>query len=73
MNAEKLIIYLKSCVDKLNDDNIETHMLPTTGDPTETQHNVSFIIMDKVMDGDELCQIPKFTVNVNTFARNNDE
>lgn len=64
-NAEELIKYLKDCVDKLEDNSIETHMLPTKGDPTELQHNVSFIVMERSEEG----QIPQFTVNVNTFAR----
>ena len=60
MNAEELIIYLKDCVDKLENSNVETHMLPTKGDPTEPQYNVSFIVMEKMGDG----QVPRFTVNV---------
>lgn len=69
MEAEELIKYLIDCVDILEDDSIETYMLPTKGDPTKSQNNVSFIIMEKVMDGDEVGQIPKFTVNVNSFAK----
>lgn len=60
MNAEELLIYLKECVDSLKDDNIETHILPTTGNPTEQQYNVSFIVMEKIEAG----QVPRFTVNV---------
>lgn len=60
MNAEELIIYLKDCVDKLENSNVETYMLPTKGDPTEPQYNVSFIVMEKMGDG----QLPRFTVNV---------
>lgn len=60
MNAEELIIYLKDCVEMLEDDSIETHILPTKGDPTLPQYNVSFIVMEKVKGG----QIPRFTVNV---------
>lgn len=63
MEAEGLLNYLKDCVDILEDDSIETHILPTKGDPTEVQNNVSFIVFEKVEDG----MIPKLTVNVNTF------
>ena len=60
MNAEELIIYLKDCVKMLEDSNIEPIILPTKGDPTLPQHEVSFIIMEKVEGG----QIPRFHVDV---------
>lgn len=63
MEAEELLKYLKDCVDILEDDSIETHILPTKGDPTEIQNNVSFIVLEKVDGG----MIPKLMVNVNTF------
>lgn len=60
MEAEELIKYLKNCIDMLEDHNIETIMLPTKGDPTKPQYNVSFVVMEKIEAG----QLPRFTVNV---------
>ena len=44
----------------LEDDSIETIMLPTKGDPTKPQYNVSFVVMEKIEAG----QLPRFTVHV---------
>ena len=64
MNAEELIIYLKDCIEKLDkssdDLEFEPIILPTTGDPTEIQNDVSLIIMEQV--GDDTT--PKFRVDV---------
>ena len=64
MNAEELIIYLKECIKKLDESSddlqFEPIILPTTGDPTEIQNDVSMIIMEQV--GDDTT--PKFRVDV---------
>ena len=52
MNAEEILLYLKKCIedlDKSSDDlEFEPIILPTKGDPTELQNDVSIIIMEKV-------------------------
>jgi hypothetical protein len=64
MNAEKLLIYLRDCVKKLDESSedleFEPIILPTTGDPTKVQNKVSFIIMEQVGDDTK----PKFIVHV---------
>lgn len=47
--------------------NIEIHILPTMGDPTQPQDKVSLIIFEKVKNG----MIPRFQVTVENFLKNN--
>lgn len=58
MNAEKLLLYLKKCIEK-NFDKFEAITL-NIGNPTELQNNVSIIIMERI--GDDT--IPKFRIDV---------
>ena len=62
MEAEELVKYLKYCIEKL-DDNYEPIVVPTKGDPTEKQTDVSFVVMENVKEG----QMPRFIVNVKDF------
>jgi hypothetical protein len=58
-NAEELLIYLKNCVERLEDD-AEAIITPTMYDPNQLQNDVTFIIMEKVKGG----TIPRFKINV---------
>lgn len=62
METEDILKYLEESIKKL-DNGFEPIIVPTKGDPTEKQTDVSFIIMEKVKDG----QIPRFTVNVKDY------
>ena len=62
MEAEDLLKFFKVCIEKYSD-NLEPIITPTKGDPTEKQTDVSFIIMEKVNEG----QIPRFTVNIKEY------
>jgi hypothetical protein len=60
MEAEELLLYLKDCVEGVDEDDNEISVLPTKGDPTKPQNKVSFIIMEKVKEG----RIPRFIIHV---------
>lgn len=63
MEAEDLLLILKKCVEELGINKFEPIIVPTKGDPTEKQHDVSFIVMENVKEG----RIPRFTVNVKDY------
>ncbi len=44
----------------LNHGNFKTHILPTKGDPTEPQNEVSLMVMEPAEDG----EIPRFIITV---------
>ena len=60
MEAEELLKRLKVFVDEMEDYDGEPIIIPTVGDPTVKQNNVSFVIMEKFEGG----RIPRFTINV---------
>jgi len=60
MNAEELLLYFKECVEKLDIQEFEPIITPTMYDPTELQHDVTIVIMEKVEGG----TIPRFSINV---------
>jgi len=60
MDAEKLLKYLKKCVEDLNIKEYNVLTSPTMYDPTELQNDVSFFVMEKVKGG----SIPRFRIDV---------
>lgn len=61
MEAEELIKYLKKCCEsEIIGDKFEPIIIPTKGDPTKQQYDVSIIIMEKVKEG----RIPRFRIDV---------
>jgi len=67
MEAEDLLLYIKKCIEEL-DDNFEPIIVPTKGDPRKKQSDISFIIMESIKGG----RIPRFTVNVKDNIINKD-
>lgn len=65
MEAEELVQYLKKCCEVFGDE-FEPIIIPTKGDPTQPQYDVSLIIMEKVKDG----QMPRFKINVKDLENN---
>jgi len=57
MDAESLLSGIEVF---LNHGDLKTYVLPTKGDPTEKQTEVSLMIMERVDKG----EIPKFTITV---------
>ena len=62
-NAEDLLLYLKECVENIEEDP-EVVVLPTTGDPTVEQHVVSFMVFEKQKDS----RVPVFKVTVEKWS-----
>lgn len=61
MNAEELLIDIKTHLENIPEFNDRINIIPTTGDPNEIQKNVSLVIFGKKDDG----YYPRFMVNIN--------
>ena len=60
MDAEELLKMIKSKLEEIPEFKNNVDIMPTTGDPTEKQKDVSLIIFGKKIDG----YYPRFFVNV---------
>jgi hypothetical protein len=61
MDAEELLKTIKSDLEEIPEFNDRINIIPTTGDPTEKQKDVSLIIFGKSDNG----YYPRFMVTVN--------
>lgn len=65
MDAEELLKTIKSNLEEIPEFKDNINILPTTGDPTEKQNDVSFMIFGKNGNG----YYPRFVVNVNELNK----
>ena len=65
MNAEDLLINIKTHLENIPEFNDRINITPTTGDPNEIQTDVSLIIFGKKSDG----YYPRFMVSINELNK----